>query len=88
MDYEKAAEIVAENLKTIYAYALSRVSKQADAEDLASDIALSVIESAPKLKCDDAFYGYLWKTAANRYKKYLTRAYLKSPSCSRMVKVV
>ena len=43
------------------------------AEDLCSDIILAVLKSAPNLKCDDAFFGFVWKVAANTYKQYLRK---------------
>ena len=61
----KAAEFVEENLKTIFAYALSRVSDQSDAEDLTNDIVLAILQSADKIRDDNAFYGYVWGIAAN-----------------------
>lgn len=73
MEYKKAAEFAAENLKTIYAYSLSRVSNKAEAEELASDIVLNILESAPKIRNDEAFFGYVWAIAANTYKKYLRK---------------
>ncbi len=68
-----ASEFVSENIKTIFAYALSRVSDRDEAEDLAQDIALSILEGAERLESEDAFYGYVWGIAANRYKKYLRK---------------
>lgn len=38
MESEKVAALVQENMKTIFAYALSRVSNREDAEDLAGEI--------------------------------------------------
>lgn len=73
MEQEKVSQLVAENIKTIFAYALSRVSHKEDAEDLAGDIVLAILQSAPKLRDDNAFFGYIWSIAANTYKKYLRR---------------
>ena len=70
MDVETAAAFAAENMKTIFAYALHRVSEREDAEDLAGDIVLAVLENAGKLKNDSAFHGWFWAVAANTVKKY------------------
>lgn len=64
-------EFVEENLKTIFAYALSRVSNKEDAEDLVNDIVLSILENADNIKNPDAFYGYIWGIAANTYRKFM-----------------
>ena len=71
MEQEKISALVEENMKTIFAYALSRVSHREDAEDLAGDIILAILKSAPKIRDDNAFFGYIWAIAANTYKKYL-----------------
>lgn len=71
MEQEKISALVEENMKTIFAYALSRVSHKEDAEDLAGDIIFAILKSAPKIRDDNAFFGYIWAIAANTYKKYL-----------------
>lgn len=71
MEQEKISALVEENMKTIFAYALSRVSHKEDAEDLAGDIILAILKSAPRIRDDNAFFGYIWAIAANTYKKYL-----------------
>lgn len=71
MEQEKVSALVEENMKTIFAYALSRVSHKDEAEDLAGDIILAILGSAQKIRNDDAFFGYIWAIAANTYKKYL-----------------
>ena len=73
MEQEKIAELAAENMKTIFAYSLSRVSHREDAEDLAGDIILAILQSGPKLRDDNAFFGYIWAIAANTYKKFLQK---------------
>ncbi len=71
MQKDSVYALVSENLKTIYAYSLSRVSNKADAEDLAGDIVLAILESAPRLRDEHAFFGFIWAIAANTYKKFL-----------------
>ncbi len=73
MEKEKIYELVAENMKTIFAYSLSRVSRKEDAEDLAGDIVLAICQSAPRIRDENAFFGYFWAVAANTYKNYLRR---------------
>ena len=68
-----AAAFVEENLKTIFAYALSRVKNKNDAEDLTNDIVLAILQSEDKLKDENAFYGYVWGIAANTYRKFMRR---------------
>lgn len=71
MEQEKISALVEENMKTIFAYALSRTSHREDAEDLAGDIILAILGSAHKIRDDKAFFGYIWAIAANTYRKYL-----------------
>lgn len=68
-----AKQFVEENMKTIFAYALSRVSDKADAEDLASEIILAILQSEGKIKNENAFYGFVWGIAANTYKSFLRK---------------
>ena len=70
METHEAARLAAENMKTIFAYALHRVSNREDAEDLAGDIVVAVLENAHTLRCDDAFFGWFWAVAANTVKKF------------------
>lgn len=60
-------------MKTIYTYALSRVSKREDAEDLAGDILLALLSSASRLRDKDAIYGFVWSVAGNTYRKFLRK---------------
>ncbi len=73
MEGEKVSRLVEENMKTIFAYALSRISPREDAEDLAGDIILAILQSAPRIRDENAFFGYIWSIAANTYKKFLHR---------------
>lgn len=70
---QRAARFVEENLKTIFAYALSRVSDKEDAEDLTNDIVLAILQSADNIRDENAFYGYVWGIAANTYRKFLRK---------------
>ena len=68
---DTVVKFIEENLKTIFAYALSRVSNKEDAEDLTNDIVVAMLQSADKLQNPEAFYGYVWGIAANTYRKFL-----------------
>ncbi|MBO5778338.1 MAG: RNA polymerase sigma factor [Clostridia bacterium] len=71
MKQETVSALLTECMKQIFAYALSRVEHKEDAEDLAGDIIEAVLRGAESIRDDHAFYGYLWATASNLYKKYL-----------------
>ena len=73
MQAANVTQFIEENLKTIFAYALSRVSNKEDAEDLTNDIVVAILQSADKLKTPEAFYGYIWGIAANTYRKFLRK---------------
>ena len=73
MPQETVVNFIEENIKTIFAYALSRVSSKEDAEDLTNDIVLAMLQSADKLKSPEAFYGYVWGISANTYRKFLQK---------------
>lgn len=70
---QKAGELISENMRTLYLWALHKTSDPYKAEDLCSDVMLAVMQSAPSLKHDDAFFGFVWKVAANTYKHYLRK---------------
>ena len=73
MEPIRAARFVEENLRTIFAYALSRVPERADAEDLTNDIVLAILQSADKIRKEEAFYGYVWGIAANTCRKFMRK---------------
>ena len=70
---QKAGELLSENMRTLYLWSLYKTSDPYKAEDLCSDIMLAVMQSAPNLKHDDAFFGFVWKVVANTYKYYLRK---------------
>jgi len=70
-----AISFVEENMKTIFAYSLSRVSNKYDAEDLASEIILAILQNGEKIKDPNAFYGFVWGIAANTYKNFMRKRY-------------
>lgn len=73
MEQEKIVTFLEENIKTIYAYALSRMTKKEDAEELAGDIMVAILQDGHRVEREEAFFGYVWSIAANTYKKYLRR---------------
>lgn len=73
MEQEKIITFLEENIKTIYAYALSRVNRKEEAEDLAGDIMLAILQDGHRVQREEAFFGYVWSIAANIYKKCLRR---------------
>lgn len=82
MDYSKDNDKRIEEVsKTIYSYSISRTSNQQDAEDLSQDILLEIIKCAPKLRNEDAFYGFMWAVANNVYKQWLRKKAKKAKEC-------
>lgn len=73
MTQQKVGELVSQNMKTLYLWSLSKLSDPYEAEDLCSDIIAAVLTSAENLKCDDAFFGFVWQIARNTYKNYMRR---------------
>ena len=71
MEREKAYKRLAENMDSIYAFSLSRLSDRAAAEDMAGEIILQVMQSYKNIRSDEAFYGFMWAVANNVYKKQL-----------------
>lgn len=73
MEKYSAVQFAEENLKTIFAYSLTRVKNKEDAEDLAGEIILKLIQSAQKIDRAEHFYGYIWGIAANTAKAFLRK---------------
>ncbi len=73
MTIEMRNERIAECAKTVLNFCRSRTENQYDAEDLAQEILCEILRSTPNLHEDQAFYGFLWRTADNicksRYRK-------------------
>ena len=80
MDSIKLEQLITENMKSIFGFALTRLGKVAEAEELASDILYEIIRSAQNLKDEERFYGFMWKIAENTYMDYLRK---KSKNASR-----
>ena len=73
MDSIKLEQLITENMKSIFGFALTRLKNVAEAEYLASDILYEIIRSAPNLKEEERFYGFMWKIAENVYRGYLRK---------------
>ena len=80
MDSKKLEQLISENMKSIFGFALTRLGNVTEAEDLASDILFKILISAEKLKDEERFFGFMWKIAENTYMDYLRR---KSKKASR-----
>lgn len=88
MEQERAATLLSENLKAIFAFSFSRLCSREEAEDLTNDIICEVLQSVHRLRNDRAFYGFLWKIADFTWKKRLRQKRLWSnPSDERAVGV-
>ena len=74
MTKEQMAEIVQANMRKIYLYCVRSLGNAAEAEDVASDIILELLRSSPRVKNDEAVYGYLWAVAANLCRNYRRKA--------------
>lgn len=81
MDTKGNYKRIEEVSKTIYSYSISRTSNQQDAEDLSQDILLEIIKCTPKLRNEDAFYGFMWAVANNVYKQWLRKNAKKAMEC-------
>ena len=59
MDSIKLEQLITENMKSIFGFALTRLGNVAEAEWLASDILYEIVRSAPNLKDEELFYGFM-----------------------------
>ena len=81
MEKERFDSLVAENMKTILGFALTRLSDMQRAEELASDIIYELLRSASKLKNEDSFYAFMWTVAERTYADHLRARYKASAVC-------
>lgn len=63
----------------VFAFALKRFDDRQEAQDLAQEILYQVVKSAPNLKDEAAFYGWLWRIANNVYNSQLRLKYKQVP---------
>lgn len=73
MDRIKLDQLITDNMKSIFGFALTRLGNVNEADDLASDILYEIIRSAHSLKDDTRFYSFMWKIAENTYVDYLRK---------------
>ncbi len=73
MEKKELDKKITEASKSVLSYCMSRTSNRQDAEDLAQDILLEILRSAPSLRNDEAFYGFMWSVAGNVYKHWLRK---------------
>ena len=73
MDRIKLENLMTENMKAIFGFALTRLGHVHEAEALASDILYEIIKSAEHVKNEDRFYGFMWKIAEHTYIDFLRK---------------
>lgn len=78
MEQEKAAEILTDNIKNIFAFSLSRLYNKSEAEDLTNDIIYEVLKCAHQLRNEDAFYSFMWRIAENTFKKHIRKSNIRT----------
>lgn len=77
MDSQHAAELLTENLTSIYGYAARNLYDRENVEDLSSEIIIEVLESIENLRDEGAFWGFVWKIAENTFRKFIRREALR-----------
>ncbi len=77
MDNTRVAELISDNLTAIYGYAFARLYHKEQVEDLAAEIVCEILSSAPRLRSEDAFWGYAWRIAENTFCKFIRREEIK-----------
>ncbi len=70
MTEEMRNERLAECAKTVLNFCRSRTDNPYDAEELAQEILYEILRSAPNLRENEAFYGFLWRVADNICKSH------------------
>ena len=71
MEQETVRRLIADNMKTVLGFALSRLNDPLEAEILASDILYALLKSAPNLRDETKFYPFMWRIAENTFVNYL-----------------
>jgi len=71
MDSKKLEQLITENMKSVFGFALTRLGNVTEAEDLASDILFRILRSSVNLKDEERFFGFMWKIAENTYADHL-----------------
>lgn len=73
MTSEELKIFIEENLKTVYAFALSRVDNEEDAKDFAEDVIVAMYQNIDNIANENKIYAYFWGIANNTYKTYLRK---------------
>ena len=73
MEQQTAARLIEENLHTLFAWSMARLYDKNEAEDLTQDIICALLGSVQRLKNDEAFFGFMWRTAENTLRARLRR---------------
>lgn len=71
MDTESAGRLLAENIKTVFGFSVSKLQNETEAQELASRIVYKVLKSASKLRNDDSFFAFMWRISETVYADYL-----------------
>lgn len=72
-DTKTAARLIEENMHKIYAWVYAKLYNKNEAEDLAQDIIYALLRSAPHIEKEEAFFGFMWRTAENILGTYIRR---------------
>ena len=75
MEQEKLEQLVADSMKSVFGFSLTRLGNVREAEELTSDILYKLLLAADRITDENRFYGYLWKTAENTYNSCLRAKY-------------
>lgn len=65
---------ITEMSRVIRAWCIARTPTLPDAEDLAQDVLLAMLEAAPNLRDEGAFYGFMWSVARNVYRQWAAKS--------------
>lgn len=71
MTRETAGRLTAENMNTLYGFAMSRLGDTNEAEELTAEIIAALLGSLERLKDDEKFYSFMWSIAQNTYAAYI-----------------
>ncbi len=66
-------ERIAEMSRAVRAWCIARTPTRQEAEDLTQDVLLAMLESAPNLHDEGAFYAFMWGVARNVYRQWVSR---------------
>ena len=73
MENIKLEQLIAENMKSIFGFALTRLGNVNEADELAAEILYALVRSVHNLEDESRFYGFMWKIAENTYMEYLRK---------------